>query len=228
MSRAAAIDAGHDGLEPEAAVGVRELVAAQPEAPVVVLTLVVGMPEVEQRAADRVAAAREHPALEHDAVAREPGLEQRGAARRAWLEERTLGLGRRGLVVVTAAGRGLERPGTPGGGIHEQRLARGGLARPTGLEPGREHERRGEQDAQEPAAIGAGILGDHAGMLERVPRAGNAAPGPGARSRKRPPRDPLRLRHPASASLLETRSAILAPARLSSLAGDASGPWPLC
>ena len=82
------------------------LVAAAPEPFVVVLPVVVGVPEVEQRARERPAIVPEHAPGDLDARARHARLDERGALRRARLEEWPLGLGRRRLIVVAAVRRG--------------------------------------------------------------------------------------------------------------------------
>src|SRR5947207_6624642 len=91
---------------------------------VVVVARVVGMPEVHQHAGEGPAAPREDAALEDDPVAGDAGLEQRGAQRRSRLEERALGLGWRGLVVIAALGGGHE--GGPRTRGSRGRLRRGG------------------------------------------------------------------------------------------------------
>src|SRR5262245_25427220 len=76
VPRPPGIDAGHDGLEPVAAGVVGELVAAQPEAGVVVIALRVGLPEVHQRPRDRLAVRGEDSALHDDPRARRARLEE--------------------------------------------------------------------------------------------------------------------------------------------------------
>ena len=92
MTRAALVRGRHDGEKAIAALRVGELVAAQAEARIVVLTLGVRMPDVHQRPLERAAAAREHEASQLDRLALEPRLAQIGPLGRAWLEERPLGL----------------------------------------------------------------------------------------------------------------------------------------
>src|SRR5262245_66093027 len=76
MARAADIDAGHDAFEPVAPVRIGELMTAQAEAGIVILPLVVGLPELQERARDRLAVAREHEADQLDRLARYAGFNQ--------------------------------------------------------------------------------------------------------------------------------------------------------
>src|SRR5881394_3815030 len=55
VARAAGVHRRHDRLQPPAPVGIGELVAAVAEGAVVVVTLLVRVPEVEQRALERLA-----------------------------------------------------------------------------------------------------------------------------------------------------------------------------
>src|SRR5262245_6116854 len=72
MASAARVDARHDGLEAVASLLVRELVATEPEAPVVVLALGIGLPDVEQRSRDRHARGGEDRAGQDDPLALDP------------------------------------------------------------------------------------------------------------------------------------------------------------
>src|ERR1700716_2076140 len=112
VAGAAGIDRRHDGAEAVASLGVGVLMAAQPEAGVVVVAGVVGLPQVEQRMGHGLAGRVEHEAGELDRAALHAGLDQVGALGRARLEERPFGLARRRLVAIMAGGRGGE-PGLP-------------------------------------------------------------------------------------------------------------------
>src|SRR5215470_17588439 len=87
MARAADIDAGHNALEPVAPVRIGELMTAQAEAGIVILPLVVGLPELQERARDRLAVAREHEADQLDRLARHAGFNQFDPLGRGRLEE---------------------------------------------------------------------------------------------------------------------------------------------
>ena len=102
VPRAAGIKAGDDGLEHEAALRVAELVAAQAVALVIVFAGRIAVPEIEQRAVDRPAAAIEHEAGEGEALARHPVLKQVGALGRIRREIGAFGLARRRLIAVAA------------------------------------------------------------------------------------------------------------------------------
>src|SRR5499426_4519692 len=102
VARAAFIGAGHHREEAVAPLGVGELMAAQAETGIVVVAGVVGMPEIDQRACDRPAAAREHEADKLDRLSLDAGLAQVETLGRARLEERAFGLAEGRLV---AAGR---------------------------------------------------------------------------------------------------------------------------
>src|SRR5215467_5368862 len=105
VPRAADVERRHDRAEAVASLRVGEDVAAQPEASVVVVAVVVGMQQVDQRMCERLAAAIEHLPGEDDRAALDARLDQIGALGRARLEERPLGLGTRRLVAVVAGRR---------------------------------------------------------------------------------------------------------------------------
>src|SRR5690606_40765262 len=101
------LEARHDGLEAEASVLVRALVAPEPEAVVVVAPLAVGMPEVDAGAGDRATTGVEHEADQNDRLARRIGPEV-GLLGRTRAVERALGLPGRGLDIVATGRRGHE------------------------------------------------------------------------------------------------------------------------
>jgi len=77
VPRAPMIDGRDDGLQPEAPGIVAELMAAQPVAVVVVVAVGIGLPEVQERAANRRAVERPHRPLEHEPGPRHSRLDQR-------------------------------------------------------------------------------------------------------------------------------------------------------
>src|SRR5688500_12919211 len=83
--------------------------AAEPVAGVVVLARIVRLPEVDERARHRAAAAGEHHSRDRQPGAFQAGLEKRRARRRSRREEGTLGLRWRRVVVVRALRRGRQR-----------------------------------------------------------------------------------------------------------------------
>lgn len=109
VARAAVGRAGDDGLQPEAAVGVGELVAAQPEAAGVIDAIGIGLPEVEPRAGNGGAVGVEDVAGDEQRVAGHAHFAQRRALR-------CVG------QVVGAFGRGRGQPVADRGG---QRAGRG-------------------------------------------------------------------------------------------------------
>src|SRR4030095_5975304 len=86
------IDAGHDRLQAIAALVVGELVAPQAIAGVVVVAAGVGMPDVDQRARNRLAAREPDDAGDDDPDAAHARLEQRRPLRGGRLEVGGLGL----------------------------------------------------------------------------------------------------------------------------------------
>src|SRR5262245_25411734 len=110
VAGAGGVGAGHDAAQPEASVSVGELMAAQAEAGIVVLALVVGLPEIQQRTRDRLAIACEHEAGQFDRLAGHAGFQQFDPLRRGRLEERPLGLRQSYFVAVVACGRRRKRP----------------------------------------------------------------------------------------------------------------------
>ena len=66
VARAAGIKAGHDAAQPIAPFRIGELMAAQAETGIVVAALVVGLPEIQQGAGERLAGAGEHEADQFD------------------------------------------------------------------------------------------------------------------------------------------------------------------
>src|SRR5688572_10260131 len=109
VARAAGIESRHDAVEAVSALGIGELMAAEPVAGVVVLAGIVRLPEVDERARHRAAAAGEHHSRDRQPGAFQAGLEKRGARRRSRREEGTLGLRWRRVVVVRALRRGRQR-----------------------------------------------------------------------------------------------------------------------
>ena len=96
MARAPRVLGRHDGLEPIAPLAVGVLVAAIAKALVVVVAVLVGVPEIEQRVGYRFA-LRGHDDAGNDQT-RLAVLDQRNALRRARFEERPGGLRRRLLA----------------------------------------------------------------------------------------------------------------------------------
>src|SRR2546430_16060247 len=64
------------------------------------IACVIGLPQIDQRVRDRLAAARQHVADKFDRLPRHPGLDELGTLGRRWLEERPLRLTQgRGIAV---------------------------------------------------------------------------------------------------------------------------------
>src|SRR4029450_13664300 len=101
---------------------IRELMATQTEAFVVVVPSVVGVPEVDQGSGHRRAMAPEDPAFDLEARALHAALDERRAFRSARLVEGTRGFGRRRLVVVRAVRRRRRLPTGRGGKQSPRRL----------------------------------------------------------------------------------------------------------
>src|SRR5262249_39086033 len=78
VARAADVERRHDGAEAVAPLGIGENVTAQAKSGVVVIAAVVGLPQVDQHMAERLAAAVEHLAGDDDRSALDAGLDQVG------------------------------------------------------------------------------------------------------------------------------------------------------
>ena len=109
VARAADIGAGHDTAQPEAPVGVGELMTTQAEAGIVIPALVVGLPEIQERTRDRLAIARQHETDQFDRLPGHAGFKQLDPLGRRRLEERPLGLRESRLVAVMTCGRRRKR-----------------------------------------------------------------------------------------------------------------------
>src|SRR4051812_26723727 len=79
MARAALVSARHDGAKAIASLGIRADMAAQTKAGIVVVTLSVSLPQIEEPIRHRFAAAREHKSNEFDRLSCHAGLDQFGA-----------------------------------------------------------------------------------------------------------------------------------------------------
>src|SRR6266446_9925044 len=82
MARAAGINAGHDAAQSIAAFRISELMAAQAETGIVVAALIVGLPEIQQGAGERLAGAGEYEANQFDRLPCHTLFEQYGSLRR--------------------------------------------------------------------------------------------------------------------------------------------------
>lgn len=106
MSCATRVDCRHDRAKTERAIGTCDDMAAIAEAGIVVLAFLVGVPEIDDRAAERTATSRQHKAGQFKLAATGAGFAQVGALRRFWLEERALGLARGRRIAIATRGRG--------------------------------------------------------------------------------------------------------------------------
>src|SRR5206468_5165837 len=123
------VAAGYDRLEAIAALVVGVLMAAQAIAGVVVRAAVVGVPDVDQRARNRLAAREPDHAGDDDLDAAHARLDERRPLGRVRLEVGALGLTGRGLRAIRAARGWPERLGAGG-------ARRPGHAQRCGCHPG--------------------------------------------------------------------------------------------
>src|SRR5262245_7383774 len=101
VARAALVGRRHDREKAVASLSVGKLVPAQAEARIVIITGVIGVPEINQRARQWPARTCEHEAGKLDRLPLDAGLAQVEALRRARLEERPLGLAQCRLVATS-------------------------------------------------------------------------------------------------------------------------------
>ena len=102
VAGAAGVEARDDGFQAVLAVGVGELVAAQGVALVVVASLVIGLPEVQQHAGEGLAIGLQHVSDQHQGGSRQAGFEQAGALRGVRGVERAGALAGRRFVPIAA------------------------------------------------------------------------------------------------------------------------------
>src|SRR5436190_23895282 len=82
MARPAGINARHDAAQSKTPFRIGELMAAQAETGIVVTAFVVGLPEIQQGAGDRLAATGEHEANKFDRLPCHAPFEQFGSLSR--------------------------------------------------------------------------------------------------------------------------------------------------
>ena len=105
VSGAARVDLRHYGAKAECTVETGNNVATISKAGAVVLALVISVPEIDHRAAQRPAAARQNKAGEFDCPAAGAGLAQVITLRRTRLKERPLALTYGGFIAVVTGRR---------------------------------------------------------------------------------------------------------------------------
>jgi hypothetical protein len=93
VSRAAGIEAWHDGAEREATFSVGENVATQAVTGVVVIALIVSVPQINDGVSDRAAGACENVPRKVYGLPPDAPLSEVSALRRSRFEERSLSLG---------------------------------------------------------------------------------------------------------------------------------------
>src|SRR4029453_2216779 len=126
VPRAPGIEPRLDGAEAIAALRVGEDMAAIAEAAIVVVAALVRMPQIDERALDRTAAAREHVTCQLDRPTLAARLREVEALGRARAIERTLDLRQRRRIVVLAFRRRDEiglRPSRTGSSDPGERAA---------------------------------------------------------------------------------------------------------
>src|SRR5262249_29648285 len=104
----AGVDCWHDGAKAERAVGAGDDMATVSEPDIVVFALLISVPEIDHRSAQRSATPGQRKAGQFKPKAPSAMLAQITALRRSWLKKWPLGLADGWFIAIVTGGRGCK------------------------------------------------------------------------------------------------------------------------